>query len=377
MVSAHAPELAWGVFALANLVVMLILDEWQTVPFHLIWLSLSILYGFRMWSIRSAVIVLCAVMLTTGFALILPVIRAHQGLGGIDESTEVPLMAAIFVAMVWHARRRRAAMVQTEGALERERDAVGRLEALDEMKNTFLQAVSHDLRTPLTAVMGGALTLQRAEELGLSSDESTDLLARLAMNARKLNRLLTDLLDLDRLNRGIVAPVLSPTDLGALGRSVAESLDISPARKLQIDVKPVVIAVDPSKVERIIENLLVNASRHTTEGTTIWLRVRPEVDGALILVEDDGPGVPEDFRGAIFEQFQQGPGGGGHAPGSGIGLSLVGRFAEIHGGRAWVEERPGGGASFRVFVRDGYVAEATAADAAGGSRERPVQSVGG
>ena len=73
-------------------------------------------------------------------------------------------------------------------------------------------------------------------------------------------------------------------------------------------------------------------------------------EGVLIMVEDDGPGVPEDLRTTIFEPFRQGPAAPSHSPGTGIGLSLVARFAELHGGRAWVEERPGGGASFRVFL---------------------------
>jgi signal transduction histidine kinase len=73
----------------------------------------------------------------------------------------------------------------------------------------------------------------------------------------------------------------------------------------------------------------------------------------LIAVEDDGPGVPEELREVIFEPFRQGPTSSPHSPGTGIGLSLVGRFAALHGGRAWVEEREGGGASFRVFLPAG------------------------
>src|SRR5437867_8174748 len=128
----HLPELAWGLFAVMNVIEMLWLTTWQTVPFHFIWLSLSILYGFRMWRVRSTVIVLVVVMAVAGFALIRPVFAFHEGWSALDESTEVPLMAAIFVTMVWHARRRQTAMRETERALGRERDAVTRLRAADD-----------------------------------------------------------------------------------------------------------------------------------------------------------------------------------------------------------------------------------------------------
>jgi signal transduction histidine kinase len=117
-----------------------------------------------------------------------------------------------------------------------------------------------------------------------------------------------------------------------------------------VTARPAVVPVDASKVERIVENLLANAARHTPPDTTIWVRVGPERGGVLICVEDDGPGVSDTLRDTIFEPFRQGPHAPSHSPGVGIGLSLVAKFAELHGGRAWVEERPGGGASFKVYL---------------------------
>jgi signal transduction histidine kinase len=233
---------------------------------------------------------------------------------------------------------------------QREREAAERLRALDEMKNTFLAAVSHELRSPLTSILGLSLTLERARDL--SGVDRDDLLVRLSANARKLDRLLKDLLDIDRLNRGIVEPSYRSADIGALAERTLRSLDALADRIVVAEVEPVVLRADPAKVERIVENLLMNAARHTTRDRCIWLRVEGIEGGGLIAVEDDGPGVPDELRTEIFEAFRQGPTASPHAPGTGIGLSLVARFAELHGGRAWVQERDGGGASFRVFLPD-------------------------
>ena len=238
-------------------------------------------------------------------------------------------------------------------ALELEREATRRLRALDEMKNTFLDAVSHELRTPLAAIVGIGLTLEHKADI-LADADRADLYTRLVANARKLDRLLNDLLDLDRLTHGIVAPKRRPTDVAALAARIADDWGLLNGRRPQVVAQPVTISLDPGKVERIIENLLANAARHTPQDTPVWVRVEhpPGGDGVLLAVEDAGAGVPAELRDSVFEPFRQGPDTPTHAPGVGIGLTLVARFAELHGGRAWVEERAGGGSSFRVLIPD-------------------------
>jgi PAS domain S-box-containing protein len=233
--------------------------------------------------------------------------------------------------------------------LERERAASEQLRILDEAKTTFLQAVSHDLRTPLTAVLGIALTLERGVA-SLPADQVTDLLARLSANARKLQRLLDDLLDLDRLTRGTLTLELQRTDLGALVRRVAAEADLPDDHTLVVDPITAELTLDVAKTERILENLLVNAGRHTPGGTTIWVAVIVEPGAVLLTVDDDGPGVPLQDRERIFQPFQQAQGRGNHPLSTGIGLALVAQFAALQGGRAWVQDRPGGGASFHVLL---------------------------
>jgi signal transduction histidine kinase len=137
-----------------------------------------------------------------------------------------------------------------------------------------------------------------------------------------------------------------------VAQSVQES-ELLGGRHIELTSEGLIVNVDAAKVERIVENLLANAARHTPAGTPLWIRVTGERGGGvLIAVDDAGPGVPDDMKDAVFEPFRQGDGGPNPSPGVGVGLSLVARFAELHGGSAWVEDRPGGGASFRVYLPD-------------------------
>jgi len=236
---------------------------------------------------------------------------------------------------------------ELERAWQRERQAVEHLRALDEMKNLQLHAVSHDLRGPITAVLGSALVLEDTDR-DLDEGKRRELVHGIAGGARKLNRLVSDLLDLDRLERGIVEPDRRPTDVGALARRVVGELVVG-THHVEVDAGRAVATVDPVQVERILENLVLNAAKHTPADTPIWVRVHRDGGATTILVEDAGGGVPEHLREVIFEPFRQ----GGSAQGLGIGLSLVSGFAELHGGWARVGDRQGGGASFEVFLPDG------------------------
>jgi PAS domain S-box-containing protein len=245
----------------------------------------------------------------------------------------------------------RVATDRLAAALDRERAAAEHLRTLDELKSGFLQAVSHDLRTPLASVLGISLTLQRGRGQ-LSPADADDLLGRLAANARKLDRILTGLLDLDRLDRGIVELRRERVDLASLVARVVKEAgeELLHAHPVSLDLAPIQVLADAAKVERIVENLLANAARHTDPGTPIWVRVEPGDRGALLCVDDAGPGIPVEQRESIFRPFERGPGGATYAPGSGVGLALVAQIASLHDGQAWVEDRAGGGASFRVLL---------------------------
>jgi PAS domain S-box-containing protein len=261
----------------------------------------------------------------------------------VHDDDGTPLYSQGFIFDITPQKEAEAGL---QDALERERSQGEQLRAMDQLKNTLLHTLSHDLKGPITAILGAATTLRRP---GLSESDTAELLDGMSSRARKMDRLLTDLLDLERIGRGIVEPTRFPVDVGELVSDLVHSCDAIEGRAVELIARPVVVPVDAPKVERMIENLLVNAVRHTPRGCRLWVRVAPHEGGALITVEDDGPGVPEELKEVIFQAFRKGT-PGDDTPGSGIGLSLVARFAELHGGRAWVEDRTGGGASFRVFL---------------------------
>ena len=234
---------------------------------------------------------------------------------------------------------------------QREREAAERLRALDDMKNTFLAAVSHELRSPLTAILGLALTLERSE---MVESDRNDLLERLASNARKLDRLVEGpARHRPAQPRHRRPPVprhgcrRARTTHGREPRRARRPFDHGVRRPGRDRRRP--------RQGRAHHREPADERRSPHQGRPHHLAqgAGPKANGVLIAVEDDGPGVPEELREEIFEPFRQGPTSSPHSPGTGIGLSLVDRFAALHDGRAWVEEREGGGASFRVFLPAG------------------------
>jgi two-component system, OmpR family, sensor histidine kinase KdpD len=230
------------------------------------------------------------------------------------------------------------------------------LREMNEVKDTLLHAVSHDLKGPLAGVLGALQTIRRADELGLSAAEIEELYKVIEGAGTKANKLVEDLLDLDRLDRGQLQPERRPTDVGDLARRIVRETSTMAGHPVRVEADDVLVGVDPGKVERIVENLIGNAGKHTPPGTPVRVQVRGNQDGIVVVIEDEGPGVPDSLKEQIFQPFEQADKSHG---GVGIGLSLVRRFAELHGGSAHVEDRPGGGSRFVVEL-PGAVAPASA-----------------
>jgi signal transduction histidine kinase len=255
---------------------------------------------------------------------------------------------AVFLAFAMLLDALRAIIDAQWEQVEREAGRAGDLSELNAAKNTLLHAVSHDLKNPLAGIIGAMQTIRRDDQLHLTEEERESLYEVIEQSGHKMNRLIDDLLDLDRIDRGKLYPRLEPTDVGALAERIVRESHGLETHPVRIDADRVLVEVDTAKIERVIENLLVNAARHTPPGTPVHVRVRARPDGVELVVEDEGPGVPDALKEELFEPFRQGATSGGR--GVGIGLSLVQRFAQLHGGGAKIEDRPGGGARFLVWL---------------------------
>jgi signal transduction histidine kinase len=353
-----------AVLGLAFIAVVSVLD-YLTGPE----LSLSLLYlmpiGLVTWNLGRRWGA-AAVVVSTVAALVSDVLSSPS----TSTTDPVPywngiVRFAVFLAAAMLLDTLRSIIDAQWGLVDEEAGRSSDLREMNDVKDTLLHAVSHDLKGPLAGILGAMQTIRRDDELHLTADEREALYEVIEHSGRKMNRLIDDLLDLDRIDRGKVHPQRRPTDVGELARRVVSDtaqLDDHPVR---VRADAVMVEVDPSKVERVIENLLVNAARYTPPGTAVLVQITARPDGIDLVVEDDGPGIPDELKDVLFEPFRQGEDSSGR--GMGIGLSLVQRFAELHGGSARIEDAATGGARFVVELpgavtplgkaTDGLVAE--------------------
>jgi K+-sensing histidine kinase KdpD len=213
----------------------------------------------------------------------------------------------------------------------------------DKERSTLKDGVAGEVRRPLTSILGIALAMKHTDP---KASDGQEMIRQLSSNARKLDRLVSVLLELERLVDGSLKPNRRRTDLQALVRRVVEESPDLRNRDVKIEAEHVV-AVDPSMTEQMVDSLLANAGRRATPGTPVWIKVTTDPEGAVIAVADTSPDVPEGIRESTLAIAHGRP--AERAP---TGMSLLSRLADVHGGKAWVEEPQEGGASFRVFLPD-------------------------
>ena len=321
----NAIEVLWGLFAVANWLAMIAWPAWETVPFHFVWISLTIVYGFRVWSPGVTGLILSTVILATGASILSD---AFAGIQLWGELFEVPLMSAMFLAMVWHARRRQSAM--------REVEAVADMRAsLLERQERFLHDASHELRTPVTIARGHLELLCRETP---DSPELTVALDELERMERIVDRLLL-LAKAEQPDFVVLRDVEIDRFLEDVFMRWAE---VAP-RSWRLDLDLAGVArVDPEALRSALDALLENAVKYTEPRAGITLRGHA-VGGEIVLeVADEGMGVPEDAIGSIFDRFARADDARTRAQGGvGLGLAIVSAIARAHGGRCTVERRDG------------------------------------
>ena len=315
-------ELLWAAFAIANYAAMIAWPTWETIPFHFVWISLTLLYGFRVWPMRGTLLGLACVMAATGVSIGFDAFRGIQLWG---ELFEVPLMAAMFLAMVWHARRRVDAQRIAEQRADQGRSLLARQER-------FIHDASHELRTPVT-IARGHLELLRgqvgtAPELEVALDE----LSRIDAITQRLLLLAT----VDQPD--FVSP--SEVELEPLLEEVfMRWSDVAPRSWRLGALAPGSLFVDGERLRVALDALIENAVKYTQPPAAIELCARREgATGMAIEVRDGGRGVPLPALGRIFERFGRAdPARTRSAGGVGLGLAIVDAIVKAHGGSCTVQ----------------------------------------
>ncbi len=324
---SYRVEIGWWIFVFINVAGILIFREWATVPFHFIWISLSLLYGWRVWAMRPTSATLAAIIVITGFSLGADVASGDQA---PDELAEIPLMSAVFAAMVLFVRRSAAAREEISRVYEQN------VVLLQYARHLFRHA-AHIVRTPLTIALGHAEILERTTDDAAAARD-----ARVVIDELKRLKEATDrLLELATSHQpGFLRLVVTP-----LREVLADACDRWSAKDAPVrlgKVDDAVIQLDPDRFLEALDELIGNAVTETLPGTPVEVSAWHEDGCEVIGVADRGPGIRVDDKKPIFDRFARAD--GNRKRGARLGLAIVQAIAEAHGGSVAVRDRPGGGA---------------------------------
>lgn len=312
-------EIVWGLLAAANYVISALAPElgWEMVVARLAWIGLTLLYGVRIWPMHASILALAAVMaigaISIGFAHL-------EGLTPSVELVEIPMIAALFLAVTWHDRRRVEAQREVESrAVE--------LRALLERHERFIHDASHELRTPVTIARGHLELIRHAGSVAPDVEIALDEL-------RRIDRIIERLLLLAQAGRPDFVRV-EPLEVESFLEDVfMRWSDVAPRTWRLGPVVTGSLLVDPERVRAALDALLENAVKYSATHTTIELRAwRAGPERIAIGVEDEGCGVPADALDRIFERFARADAAATRTDGGvGLGLAIVDAIVKRHGG---------------------------------------------
>lgn len=322
-------DIAWVGFVGLNLLAMQLVPEWRTVPFLVIWVTLTAVYGFRLWRLGSTILTVVSVTLATGGLIGWQVL---QGQEDVEYLAEVPLLALMFVVMAWHAQRRQNAMAEMRRVFERQR--------------RFLQDASHELRTPVTVALGHAELIERAVTDPDIAEDARVAIEALCCLRRLSNRLLLlasaerpDFLQTTQLEVGdVVQDALSRWSHTHRAWSLGGIDDVT-------------VQGDPDQLALALDALIENAVDHTDPEGRIELSAHREDGGVVIAVADSGSGIPPEEVGRIFDGFSRVDSHRSRESGGfGLGLAIVSVIAEAHHGSVRMRSKPRLGSVFELCL---------------------------
>ncbi|MER7246865.1 HAMP domain-containing sensor histidine kinase [Kribbella sp. NPDC000426] len=326
-----------AVFVVAMLALMNVMIEREVIPYHLLFLGLTLVYGFRVWPLRPTLVVTFLVTVSTGWILVV-----HQLQDGSSraEWAEIPLMPMLFLAMVWHARRRKAAQEQLV-LMSEERLAVF------ERERDFFRDASHAMRTPVTIAIGHLELLEPT----VDTPESADDYAIVRRQMDRLAALSTRLLALAKLDSGRALRYVG-LDLGEFLDDVARNWRESADRDwvLERPSGAQIVAADRAWLELAVDALIENAVHFTVPGDRIRLTCERSGSWYMLSVADAGPGIRDVDLPHVFERFWHRRPPAAVPMGSGLGLAMAQATVQAHGGRIVAGKAPEGGALFQLFL---------------------------
>ena len=320
----------WALFALANLWAMWAFPGAETIPFHFVWISIAVVFGVNAWPTTAMMCVLGVVTLTTGWVL-----WHHAAIGeiGIEETAEVPLMAALFLVMVWHVRGRQRALRELErvAALERQRA---------ETQGLFVRLGSHELRTSITVASGYLELIHSTHEDNQMEEDIAIVLDELG----KLDRLTGRLTTLMQLHSPAEA---STVDINSLVDLLVRRWTPVADRAWSADSTVGPAEANEDRLRAAIDGLVENAIAFTQNGDRIAVRARRSPESFTIEVSDTGSGIAPDHLDHIFERSWSSRGtlASGHG-GTGLGLAIVRTAVETLSGTVTVRSTLGKGTTF-------------------------------
>jgi signal transduction histidine kinase len=330
-----AVDVMLAVFAVAMAAAMVVMPGDETIPYHFMFLSVTLVYGFRVWPMRPTLLVIGAITAVTGVIL-----GVHCINGDIDppELAEVPLMPMLLLAMVWHARRRAAAQQQLQQmADERHRSL--------EREREFLRDTSHAIRTPVTIARGHVELMQAGLSEPVAYEDSEVVLKQLDRMCALSNRLLA----LARLDSA--QPLrIQPLDQALfVSQTAANWMGSADRAWVVARADRALVLADQEWLELVVDALVENAVRFTGPGDRIEIACWRERGTGRIEVMDGGAGIDEHDLPHVFDRFWHRPPPGG-VPGSGLGLSMALAAAHAMGGSLDVTSTVGKGTRFELAL---------------------------